>query len=103
MSTTIAVTGAFGYSGSHIARQLLENRHDVVTLTTASSRGHPLAGRVRAEPFSFTEPDKLARSLEGCATLINTYWVRFDHRRFNHATAVENTLKLFGAAKRAGV
>lgn len=103
METTIAVTGAFGYSGSRIARRLLANGHHIVTLTNSSGRGHPLEGRIRAEPLNFADPAALARSLEGCATLINTYWVRFDHKRFDHATAVENTLTLFAAARLAGV
>ncbi len=103
MKHSIAVTGAFGYSGSRIARRLLEAGHEVRTLTNSSGAGHPLAGRIRAEPFHFDAPDKLAQSLVGCSTLINTYWVRFDHKRFNHATAVENTLALFAAAKSAGV
>ncbi len=103
MNHQIAVTGAFGYSGSRIARRLLEAGHRVVTLTNSPAHGHPLAARIRVEPFNFHAPDALARSLEGCATLINTYWVRFDHRRFDHATAVRNTLTLFAAARQAGV
>lgn len=103
MNPPIVVTGAFGYSGSRIARRLLAAGHQVRTLTNSSAHGHPLAGRVAAEPFNFHAPDKLERSLADCATLINTYWVRFDHKRFDHATAVENTLALFAAAKRAGV
>ena len=35
--------------------------------------------------------------------LYNSYWVRFNHRMFTHAQAVENTLALFEAARRAGV
>jgi len=35
--------------------------------------------------------------------LINTYWVRFDHRLFTHSQAVANTKVLFQAAKNAGV
>lgn len=35
--------------------------------------------------------------------LINTYWVRFDHRLFTHSQAVANTKILFQAAKNAGV
>lgn len=103
MKQTIAITGAFGYSGSHIALRLLAAGYDVLTLTNTPAGNHPLAGRVRAVPFHFEEPEKLQEALTGCAALINTYWVRFDHRRFNHATAVENTLKLFAEAKRAGV
>jgi uncharacterized protein YbjT (DUF2867 family) len=36
-------------------------------------------------------------------TLINTYWVRFDHRLFTHDQAVTNTKTMFNAAKEAGV
>ncbi len=103
MNLPITVTGAFGYSGSRIARRLLEQGHTIRTLTNSSGRGHPLASHIHAAPFHFDEPDELARSLEGTTVLINTYWVRFDHRRFDHATAVQNTLTLFAAAKRAGV
>jgi NADH dehydrogenase len=35
--------------------------------------------------------------------LYNTYWVRFNHKRFKHAVAVRNTERLFDAAKEAGV
>jgi NADH dehydrogenase len=35
--------------------------------------------------------------------LVNTYWVRFDHRLFTHEQAVANTKVLFSAAKEAGV
>jgi NADH dehydrogenase len=54
-------------------------------------------------PLTFDAPDALAESLEGVDVLINTYWVRFDNPRFNHASAVSNTLSLFAAAKKAGV
>ena len=42
-------------------------------------------------------------SLMGVDALVNTYWVRFNHRRFTHAQAVENTKTLFKGAKEAGV
>ena len=64
---------------------------------------NPLANRVRAFPFSFDEPAKLTRTLEGVEVLSNTYWVRFNHRGFTHAQAVQNTLTLFDAARRARV
>jgi NADH dehydrogenase len=35
--------------------------------------------------------------------LINTYWVRFDHRLFSHERAVANTKTLFQAAREARV
>ena len=37
------------------------------------------------------------------SVLYNTYWMRFNHRKFTHAEAVRNTQTLFQAAKVAGV
>ena len=98
-----AVTGAFGYSGRYLAARLLDEGCQVITLTNSPGRANPLGDRVRAFPFSFDEPEKLVRTLEGVEVLYNTYWVRFNHRQFTHAQAVQNTLTLFTAARRAGV
>ncbi|MCS6831262.1 MAG: NAD-dependent epimerase/dehydratase family protein [Armatimonadota bacterium] len=97
------VTGAFGYSGKYIARRLLEQGKRVRTLTSSTQRRNPFGSLVEAHPYHFDQPDELARSLEGAEVLYNTYWVRFDHRDFTHSQAVQNTLTLFGAARRAGV
>ena len=99
----IAVTGAFGYSGQYIAERLLRDGHEVITLTNSLGRQNPFGGTVKAFPFDFERPARLAASLEGSEVLINTYWVRFDHRRFTHHGAVANTKTLFQAAKAAGV
>ncbi len=98
-----AVTGAFGYSGRYIARRLLDRGHRVRTLTNSPRRRNPFEGAVEVHPFHFDAPDRLAASLEGMSVLYNTYWVRFNHRRFSHADAVENTTSLFRAARAAGV
>jgi NADH dehydrogenase len=98
-----AVTGAFGYSGRYIARRLLDSGHTVITLTNSAHRPDPFGGRVTVHPLRFDDTAALARSLEGAEALINTYWVRFDHRRFTHAGAVENTLRLFESAQAAGI
>ncbi len=99
----IAVTGAFGYSGRYIARRLLDGGHAVLTLTNSPGRANPFGGRIRAVPFHFDRPARLAESLRGVEVLINTYWVRFDHRLFSHTGAVANAKVLFEAAKDAGV
>lgn len=99
----IAVTGAFGYSGRYIAQHLLDAGHDVITLTNSAGRPNPFGARVTAFPFSFEEPGKLREALRGVDTLVNTYWVRFDHRLFTHGQAVANTKILFAAARDAGV
>jgi len=98
-----AVTGAFGYSGRYIAARLLEAGHELITLTNSTGRPNPFGERVRPAPFSFDNPAALERTLQGVDVLYNTYWVRFNHRDFTHAQAVQNTLTLFEAARRAGV
>ncbi len=100
---THAVTGAFGYSGKYIAEKLIERGHRVITLTNSPDRPNPFAGKVAAHPFNFDNPEKLAESLRGVRVLYNTYWIRFNHALFKHASAVRNTLALFEAAKKAGV
>lgn len=97
------VTGAFGYSGRYITARLLAAGHRVRTLTNSPHRTNPFGDAVEARPLAFDQPDELANSLKGAAVLYNTYWVRFTHGDFSHAGAVENTLKLFAAAKAAGV
>ena len=101
--TDHAVTGAFGYSGSYITRRLLAKGRAVRTLTNSAQRDDLFDGRVRVCPFNFDKPEALATSLAGVAVLYNTYWVRFNHRRFTHGEAVRNTLLLFDAARAAGV
>jgi NADH dehydrogenase len=98
-----AVTGAFGYSGRYIARRLLDAGHGVLTLTNSLKRNNPFGGKVQAFPFYFNQPERLAHALQGVDVLINTYWVRFNHRLFNHDEAVANTKVLLQAAKDAGV
>ncbi|MBI4670419.1 MAG: NAD(P)H-binding protein [Chloroflexi bacterium] len=98
------VTGAFGYTGKYIAQHLLERGLTVRTLTNSVHRENPFGDKVQAHPFNFDNPDALIASLRGATVLYNTYWVRFNYGNdFGHATAVANTLKLFDAAKKAGV
>ncbi len=97
------VTGAFGFSGKYIAKALLKKGCLVRTLTNSPDRESELTGKVEASVFNFDKPGELVKSLEGVATLYNTYWVRFNHKSFTHQDAVKNTLILFRAAKEAGV
>lgn len=97
------VTGAFGYSGRYIAQRLLDAGHEVRTITNSMKRENPFQGSVKAYPYNFDDPEKLIESLRGAAVLYNNYWVRFNHKDFTFAHAVENSLKLFDAAQKAGV
>ncbi|HYN63477.1 MAG TPA: NAD(P)H-binding protein [Candidatus Limnocylindrales bacterium] len=100
--THMAVTGALGFSGRHIATRLLAAGHDVVNLTNHPDRPDPFGGRLGVAPLIF-EVDSLSASLAGVDTLFNTYWVRFARGDTDHALAARNSRVLFEAAARAGV
>jgi len=96
------VTGAFSYSGSAIARDLLQRGHRVRTLTGHPGRA-PAGTPIEVRPLDFTDERGLAESLAGADTLYNTYWVRFAHGTVTHDVAVANSRTLFDAAAKAGV
>ncbi len=98
-----AVTGAFGYSGLHIAKLLLDQGAVVRSLTGHPRRPDPFSGRVEVREFQFEDPAQMRESLADVKVLYNTYWVRFDHGNSTHARAVENSRRLFQAAAEAGV
>ena len=99
------VTGAFGYSGQYITTRLLDAGVRVRTLTNSTQRANPFGDKVEARPFHFDDQAALIEALRGATVLYNTYWIRFNTKEsgFQHSVAVENTLKLFAAAKQAGV
>lgn len=101
------VTGAFGYSGKYIAQRLLAEGYEVRTLTNSLNRPNPFGEIVQKFPLNFDKPEELTQSLQGASVLYNTYWVRFNYAdnkiKFQHSIAVDNTLKLFDCAKKAGV
>ena len=97
------VTGSFGYIGKYITRELLERGQEVKTITTHPDKPNPFGERVEASAYHFENPEKLTRYLEGCETLYNTYWVRFNYRQWSFDKALENTKVLFRCAKKAGV
>jgi uncharacterized protein YbjT (DUF2867 family) len=98
-----AITGAFGYSGRHVAALLLARGERVRSLTGHPDRADPFGGRVEVAPLAFDDPSALRRALEGVAVLYNTYWVRFSRGDATHARAVANSRALFRAAADAGV
>ena len=100
----IAVTGAYGFSGQYIAQRLLGSGHEIITLTNSPNRKNAFGKRIQAFRHNFTRPAELEKSLLRVDTLINNYWVRFDHPpQFTFAKAIANSKVLLDAAKRAGV
>jgi uncharacterized protein YbjT (DUF2867 family) len=97
------VTGAFGFTGRFIAARLREHGIAVRTLTNHPGRQSVLARSIDTRPYAFDRPDQLAKDLEGVHTLYNTYWVRFERGATRYDLAVQNTRRLFAAARSAGV
>jgi uncharacterized protein YbjT (DUF2867 family) len=98
------VTGAFSYSGGMIAKRLVDQGCEVVSLSRhAAPAGHPLADVVPVKPLQFGDVEALVGALAGAEVLFNTYWIRFARRGATFDGAVENSRVLFAAAKRAGV
>ncbi len=99
----VAITGAFGFSGKYIARKLLQTDTELITLTNSYHKENPFGELIKIFPLNFNNKTKLTESLTTFDTLINTYWVRFDHKLFTHHQAVINTKILIDAAVAAGV
>lgn len=97
------VTGAFGYTGKHIAERLLSMGRMVGTLTGHPERPNPFADRVSVAPYDFEDRDGLTEHLTGATTLYNTYWVRFPYGEVSFERAARNTETLVAAARNAGV
>jgi uncharacterized protein YbjT (DUF2867 family) len=97
------VTGAFSYTGSFIARRLLEEGVRVRTLTRRDDPSSPLHGRIETAPLQFADRALLVESMRGARCLYNTYWVRFERGGTTFDRAVRNSALLFAAAAEAGV
>ena len=109
-SSTVAVTGAWSYSGRYVAARLLRAGYTVVSLTDRSVPvPDPHAGLVARIPYDFA-PGGLERSLEGVDVLACAYWSRHDRAPVgyrgawtSHALAVERSARIVDAAVAAGV
>lgn len=97
------VTGAFGYIGKYITRELLDRGRGVRTITTHPGKPNPFGAQVAAFPYDFENPAALVSHLSGCDTLYNTYWVRFDYKGWSFERALVHTRTLFDCAREAGV
>jgi uncharacterized protein YbjT (DUF2867 family) len=97
------VTGAFGYTGSHIARRLIAAGREVRTLTNHPKPDDAASQNIQVAPLNFNDRAALQRGLEGAQVLYNTYWIRFPHGNKTFEQAVENSRTLFQYAKLAGI
>jgi len=102
VSTTDLVTGAFGFTGSRIAGRLLDAGRTVRNLSRRNSPEHPLAKRVEALPYDFSE-ESLRDGMRGVDSVYITYWMRFPRNRVTWSQVVANVGALARAAASAGV
>jgi uncharacterized protein YbjT (DUF2867 family) len=96
-----AVTGALSYTGRAIAEELLGRGQPVRSLSRRDDPADPLRAQIELRPLVFD--DTLTGSLAGVEALYNTYWIRFERGRLTFDRAVQNSIALFEAARRAGV
>ncbi len=101
------VTGATGFIGSHVARELIRQGFDVAVLVRSQSDRRNLQGlKVRLFLGDLTDKDSLARALKGCQALFHvaasySFWTR-DPRKM-YAANVGGTVNIMEAAQAAGV
>ncbi len=97
------VTGAFGYTGSYITKQLLDTGAEVSTLTNSPDKKSAEDPDIAIHPFHFNDPTSLQESLQNTKILFNTYWIRFEYSDRTFQQTVENSRILFESARAAGV
>jgi uncharacterized protein YbjT (DUF2867 family) len=102
-SDLYVVTGAFGYTGRYITRQLLATGRTVRTITNHPNRPNPFHNQIDIAPMDFRNFAGLVQALQGASVLFNSYWVRFNHGQVTFDDAVSNSKTLIRAAQEAGI
>lgn len=104
----ILVTGASGYIGSHIARQLVAAGHSVKAMIRsrqfAQEEGRLNGLHVEWVEADITRPETLAKALEGVAAVVHTVAIAIEKGgRTYEQVNYQGTVDLVEAAKAAGV
>ncbi|WP_377296020.1 SDR family oxidoreductase [Rhizobium sp. SGZ-381] len=91
----IFLTGATGFIGSEVARNLIEAGHQVLGVTRSRTGAEALAA-LGAEVFrgDLSDPDGLAEGAASCDAVIHT---AFDHDFSNFAANCEKDARVIGA------
>ncbi|MEN6535966.1 MAG: hopanoid-associated sugar epimerase [Bryobacteraceae bacterium] len=98
------ITGATGFVGWHVARNLIEHGHHLRFLVRSESRLREIEGEVVTGDLR--DPESLERAVNGCGQVFH---VAADYRLFAktprelYRTNVDGTRNILEAARRAGV
>jgi dihydroflavonol-4-reductase len=100
------VTGASGFIGSNLVRELLARKHRVKALVRPGSDQRGLAGaEVELATGDLSNPDLLRREMDGydwCFHCAASYHLWLPDYKPMYATNVEGTFNVIGAAGHAG-
>jgi dihydroflavonol-4-reductase len=109
--TRILLTGATGFIGSHVARQLLAAEYEVRALvrpaaSDAQTRRNPLDERIQAAQGDLRDRDSLRSAMEGCEMLVHVaadYRLWAPDKKTIFATNLIGTRNLLQEALRQGL
>jgi dihydroflavonol-4-reductase len=100
------VTGASGFIGSHLVRELLARKHRVKALVRPGGDQRGLAGaEVELVSGDVSDPKLLRREMDGCEWCFHcaaSYHLWLPDYKPMYATNVEGTFNVIEAAKHAG-
>jgi NADH dehydrogenase len=103
----VAITGGTGFVGSHLARALVAEGHEVVLVSRGLDRRAEevwgLRG-VRVAPVGLADPARLAEAFAGCGAVAHLAGINRElGEQTYRAVHVEGTRHVLAAARRAGV
>ncbi len=99
----ILVTGAFSYTGSYIAKELMRRELVVTTITSHPDQKSSYFDQIKVYPYNFDNQELLVDSLRDIDIFINTYWIRFPYKGISWEDAIQNSEKIISACKEAKV
>lgn len=82
---TVAITGAFSYTGKYATRLLLDCGYRVRTQTYHPDRENPFGDRVEVFPYCFEDPDRLSQIPRGATYVLGAVSARRVHLRDCHS------------------
>lgn len=100
----IAVTGASGFVGSHVARELCVAGHDVVCVSREREALPPKDSRLTWMPASIDDEAALTRAFVGCTSVIHCAGINRERGEQTYARVhVKGTATVVKAARATGV